>query len=150
MGKGFSGFVLFKRFAHSAEPRHLGCSVVDLLGLCLCAGLWVCVFLFFFVRGSSCLGLLVYLLARSGAILGSIFGLWGCLGLCFEGSGGPVGGFGGPWGPLWPPRRPKVKFSHFFPSHFEVILASFWSSKSMQNLMSFLVGFSIDFLSMFG
>ena len=39
--------VLFKRFAHSAEPRHLGCSVVDLLGLCLCAGLWVCVFLFF-------------------------------------------------------------------------------------------------------
>ena len=72
-------------------------------------------FFVFFVRGSSCLGLLVYLLARSGAILGSIFGLWGCLGLCFEGSGGPVGGFGGPWGPLWPPRRPKVKFSHFFP-----------------------------------
>ena len=70
-------------------------------------------FFVFFVRGSSCLGLLVYLLARSGAILGSIFGLWGCLGLCFEGSGGPVGGFGGPWGPLWPPRRPKVKFSHF-------------------------------------
>ena len=64
-------------------------------------------FFVFFVRGSSCLGLLVYLLARSGAILGSIFGLWGCLGLCFEGSGGPVGGFGGPWGPLWPPR------SHF-------------------------------------
>ena len=79
--------LLFKRFAHSAEPRHLGCSVVDLLGLCLCAGLWVCVFLFLFVRGSSCLGLLVYLLARSGAILGFIFVLWGCLGLCFEGSG---------------------------------------------------------------
>ena len=107
-------------------------------------------FFVFFVRGSSCLGLLVYLLARSGAILGSIFGLWGCLGLCFEGSGGPVGGFGGPWGPLWPPRGPKVKFSHFFPSHFEVILAPFWSSKSMQNLMSFFVGFSIDFSSIFG
>ena len=107
-------------------------------------------FFVFFVRGSSCLGLLVYLLARSGAILGSIFGLWGCLGLCFEGSGGAVGGFGGPWGPLWPPRRPKVKFSHFFPSHFEVILAPFWSSKSMQNLMSFFVGFSIDCLSIFG
>ena len=102
-------------------------------------------FFVFFVRGSSCLGLLVYLLARSGAILGSIFGLWGCFGLCFEGSGGPVGGFGGPWGPLWPPRRPKVKFSHFFSSHFEVMLASFWSSKSMQNLMSFFVGFSMDF-----
>ena len=59
----------------------------------------VCVrFFVFFVRGSSCLGLLVYLLARSGAILGSIFGLWGCLGLCFQGSGGPVGGFGGPLG----------------------------------------------------
>ena len=84
-------------------------------------------FFVFFVRGSSCLGLLVYLLARSGAILGSIFGLWGCLGLCFEGSGDPVGGFGGPWGPLWPPRRPKVKFSHFFPSHFDVILAPCWS-----------------------
>ena len=47
-----------------------------------------------FVRGSSCLGLLVYLLARSGAILGSILGVWGCLGLCFEGSGGPADGFG--------------------------------------------------------
>ena len=43
-------------------------------------------------------GLLGYLLGLSGVILGSIFGLWGCLGLCFEGSGGPVGGFGGPLG----------------------------------------------------
>ena len=70
-------------------------------------------FFVFFVRGSSCLGLLVYLLARSGAILGSIFGLWGCLGLCFEGSGGPVGGFGRPWGPLWPPRGPNSNFRTF-------------------------------------
>ena len=84
-------------------------------------------------------------MARSGVISWSIFGRWGCAGLGLEGSGGPVGGFGVPWGPLWPPRRPKVKFSQFFPSHFEVILAPFWSSKSMQNLMSFLVGFSIDF-----
>ena len=122
------------------------------LYVCLCVCVCVCVRgrVCFFVRGSSCLGLLGYLLERSGVLLGSIYGLWGCLGLCFEGPGGPVGGFGGPWGPLWPPRRPKVKFSHFFPSHFEVILASFWSSKSMQNLMSFLVGFSIDFLSIFG
>ena len=120
--------MLFKRFAHSAEPLHLDCSVVKLLGLCVYAGLWVCVFCFVSFVGSSCLGLLGYLLGRSGALLGSIFGLWGCLGLCFEGSGGPVGGFGSLGGALAAQEAQCQNFQ-FFPSHFhfEVILLPCWS-----------------------
>ena len=61
-----------------------------------------------------------------GLLLGSILGVWGCLGLHFWSSGTPLVPLGLLGGPPWPPKVPKAKFSHFFPSHFGLILASFW------------------------
>ena len=61
-----------------------------------------------------------------GLLLGSILGVWGCLGLHFWGSGTPLVPLGLLGGPPWPPKVPKAKFSHFFPSHFGLILAPFW------------------------
>ena len=69
-----------KRFAHSAEPRHLGCSVVDLLGLCLCAGLWVCVFLFFSFVVRLVWGCLCTFWRVLGLFWGSFLGFGGALG----------------------------------------------------------------------
>ena len=68
-----------------------------------------------------------YLFGCFGGRVGSILGALGTLGLHFGGFGGPVAAFGGLWGRPWPPKGPKVKFSHFFPSHLGVILASCWS-----------------------
>ena len=61
-----------------------------------------------------------------GLLLGSILGVWGCLGLHFWGSGTPLVPLGLLGGPPWPPKVPKAKFSDFFPSHFGLMLAPFW------------------------
>ena len=62
----------------------------------------------------------------SGHLLGSILGVWGLPWASFLGLWGSSGAFGALWGPPWPPKVPKAKFSHFFPSHFGLILAPFW------------------------
>ena len=99
-------FLLFKRFAHSAEPRHLGCSVVDLLGLCLCAGLFVCVFLFFSFVVRLVWGCLCTFWRVLGLFWGPFLGFGGALGFVLRALGVPwvalgvLGGrFGRPGGP---------------------------------------------------
>ena len=94
---------------------------------------------------------------RLGTFLGALGvsgapfrGLQGCLGLHFGSSGDLVGGLGGPWGLPWPPKGPKAKLSHFFPSHFGVILAQFWKQKPIKNLMQFLIDYVMVCWSMFG
>ena len=136
---------LFKRFAHSAEPRHLGCSVVDLLGLCLCAGLWVCVFLFFSFVVRLVWGCLCTFWCVLGLFWGPFLGFGGALGFVLRALGVPWVALGVLGGRFGRPGGPKSNFLTFCPSHFGVILAAFRSSKSMQNLMSFFVGFPIDF-----
>ena len=63
---------------------------------------------------------------RLGTILGSLGTSWDQ----FWGSGGSLwgssGAFGALWGPPWPPMVPKAKFSHFFPSHFGLMLGPCW------------------------
>ena len=56
--------------------------------------------------------------------------LWGCLVLHFWSSGRPMGGFGGPRRPPWPPRAPKVKFSQFLSLPFG---GHFWSILEVKN-----------------
>ena len=63
----------------------------------------------------------------SGPLLGCILKVWGFLGLHFWGSGAPLASLALPGGPHWPPKAPKVKFSHFFPLHFGAILGTCWS-----------------------
>ena len=82
---------LFKRFAHSAEPLHLVCSVV--VSVCACA-----LFFVVFVRDSSCLTLFGYLLGVLGPSRAPFGRLWGFIRLRFGGSEGPwvaLGVFGG-------------------------------------------------------
>ena len=62
----------------------------------------------------------------SGPLLGSILGVWGLPWASFLGLWGSSGASGALWGPPWPPKVPKAKFSHFFPSHFGLMLAPFW------------------------
>ena len=130
---------LFKRFAQSASPRYLGCLRGGLLGCCLCVCLYVrsimvasCAHFGSLPGGSwahfGSLG------GRLGTILGSLGTSWdqfwgsgGYLGLHFWGSGAPLASLALPGGPHWPPKAPKVKFSHFLPLHFGVILGTFWS-----------------------
>ena len=57
--------------------------------------------------------------------LGAILGIWGLPWASFLGLWGCSGAFGALWGLPWPPKVPKAKFFHFFPSHFGVILAPF-------------------------
>ena len=86
-------------------------------------------FFVFFVRGSSCLGLLEYLLARSGAILGSFLGSGGALGFVLRALGVPWVALGVLGGRFGRPGGPKSNFLTFFP----LILRSFWLHFGAQN-----------------
>ena len=85
----------------------------------------------------ACLGgLLGFILGARGVAWAPFWNLWAPLGVDLGGLGLPwapflglwdsSGAFGAPWGPPWPPKVPKAKFSHFFPSHFGLILGPFW------------------------
>ena len=115
-----------RAFRRAASFGLFGCWFVGFVFVCWFVGVR---FFVVFVRGSSCLGLLVYLLARPGAFLGSIFGLWGCLGLCFEGSGVPWVALGVLGGRFGRPGGPKSNFLTFSP----LILRSFWLHFGAQN-----------------
>ena len=121
--------MLFKRFAHSAEPRHLGCSVVDLLGLCLCAGLWVCVFLFFSFVVRLVWGCLCTFWRVLGLFWGPFLGFGGALGFVLRALGVPWVALGVLGGRFGRPGGPKSNFLTFFPP----ILRSFWLHFGAQN-----------------
>ena len=121
--------VLFKRFAHSAEPRHLGCSVVDLLGLCLCAGLWVCVFLFFSFVVRLVWGCLCTFWRVLGLFWGPFLGFGGALGFVLRALGVPWVALGVLGGRFGRPGGPKSNFLTFFPP----ILRLFWLNFGAQN-----------------
>ena len=77
-------------------------------------------------------------------------GIWGCLGLHFGCSGGPMGGIGGSWSPLGRPKAPKVKFTQFVPSHLGVMFVPFWKYKTLENQVQCLMDLLVVFLWFWG
>ena len=110
-----------------------GCWVVVFASVCMFVRSWGLLAHIWLVLGASWAPFcefgrsLGHLFGLTGPLLGCILGVSGSLGLHFWGCGGPLA----PLAPLgeahWPPKVPKVKFSHFFPLHFGIILGTFWS-----------------------
>ena len=82
--------------------------------VCVCVLVCGCAFFVFFVRGSSCLGLLVYLLARSGVFWIPVLGFGGALGFVLRALRVPWVALGVLGGRFGRPGGPQSNFLTFF------------------------------------